>query len=235
MIRRPKSFNADKSILQGRFIRAEFSSAVLPPFSCFSAAAQIRTWHEQCDMSMSRSLNCFSFNCCIASQASPLPPHACSVLQARVSLEGVSLFLSDIRVVDGKFACYRITVTPATGARWEVRLGWAGRARGCRVKRRRACVGVCRFRHLTPASSPLVLLCGCMCRCGEWWFLCQIRRMVLRRCFLLQRLRQGIRMANASPTLTRLCDTATTPPPRLPMYTLHVAQGVERLSLLDKQ
>eukprot|EP00903_Cladosiphon_okamuranus_P008564 g8218.t1 len=38
----------------------------------------------------------------------------------RVSLEGVSLSLSDIRIVDGKFACYRITVTPATGAPWEL-------------------------------------------------------------------------------------------------------------------
>eukprot|EP00752_Nemacystus_decipiens_P008027 g7173.t1 len=40
--------------------------------------------------------------------------------KARVSLEGVSISLGDIRIVDGKFACYRVIVTPATGARWEV-------------------------------------------------------------------------------------------------------------------
>ncbi|CAN0084047.1 unnamed protein product [Ectocarpus sp. 6 AP-2014] len=45
--------------------------------------------------------------------------------RVRVSLEGASLSLNDVRVVDSKFACYKITVaTSATGAsagaRWEV-------------------------------------------------------------------------------------------------------------------
>lgn len=63
-------------------------------------------------------------------RAAPPPLHTCFGRQARVSLEGVSLSLSEIRIVDGKFACYKITVTPAAGAkgaRWEVCLGWAGR------------------------------------------------------------------------------------------------------------
>ncbi|CAM9234424.1 unnamed protein product [Pylaiella littoralis] len=44
--------------------------------------------------------------------------------RARVCLEGASLSLSDIRIVDNKFACYRITVTPGANA-----LGVAGAPR----------------------------------------------------------------------------------------------------------
>lgn len=45
-----------------------------------------------------------------------------SMNQGRVCLEGATVSLSDFRIVDSKFASYRIIVTPAAGvgARWEV-------------------------------------------------------------------------------------------------------------------
>lgn len=118
------------------------------------------------------------------------PLHAYFVRQARVSLEGVSLSLSDIRIVDGKFACYRITVAPATGARWEVRLGWSGRGESLQSQTK---PDVCRRAPISSFdacsySSSVEFIWGVVCvLCGEWWRLCHSRGVALRRCFLLQR------------------------------------------------
>ncbi|CAN0053768.1 unnamed protein product, partial [Laminaria digitata] len=38
----------------------------------------------------------------------------------RIRLEGARLTFGDIRIVDSKYACYRITIVPCTGPRWEV-------------------------------------------------------------------------------------------------------------------
>lgn len=83
---------------------------------------------------------------------SPPPPpsiYLFYVYQTRVCLEGASLSLTDIRIVDSKFACYRITVTPgangagAAGARWEVRVLRLGLSCPGRVCRSRRGVSVC--------------------------------------------------------------------------------------------
>lgn len=53
----------------------------------------------------------------------PVPSYRYRPQPATPSLEGASLSFGTIRIVDNKFACYRIIVVPASGLRWEVRFG----------------------------------------------------------------------------------------------------------------
>ena len=188
---------------------------------------------------LSRLLLCVVLRCCCATsretamcdvrgfeQNSSLPPpppprlHTYFLLQARVSLEGVSLSLSDIRIVDGKFACYRITVTPATGAGWEVRLGWDWRL-----------WWVCRQ----------LCVCVCVCVCITSGGVCVIPEECRDGAASCCRGRQRIRTADAGPH--RRCATRTAEITDALLYsmvnlcilcTLNVVLDAERLSPLGR-
>lgn len=111
-----------------------------------------------------------------------LPPDS----QVRRCLEGAHLSFGDIRIVDSKYACYRITVVPRAGARWEVRARHPVDALSvaCRRVLLYSSVSPCQFISYTVLISIVVIprlslslsLPAPCVRVGEWCHVVRRRR-----------------------------------------------------------